>query len=233
MVKSEQVKPFFYAGCLLSASVVMSSAYADDYSYEENVSTSVYSSKSVQVEPTQQSTVKKPIQNGIKGLSLGNKSASDVESGALIKPLANLKVPGKSNLATEQTAAAIKPAGLSLKLNGLSKPAVSQDTTSETTTPKLGLSALAGSTLLNSSEGEPLASPESVAPAEEPSMFAFLDDWFGIEEVKPWQKGTLAQQEMKPGGAVPEFELFTNKVLAYKQGARGGSGVGGGGCGCN
>lgn len=233
MANSYQVKPFFYAGCLLSASVAMSSAHADDYSYEESVSTSVYSSKSLQVESTQQSTVKSPIQNGIKGLSLGKRSASDGEPGALIKPLANLKVPGKSNLATEQTAAAIKPAGLSLKLNGLAKPAVSQDTTSETTTAKLGLSALAGSTVLDSSEGEALASSESEAPAEKPSMFAFLDDWFGIEEVKPWQKGTLAQKEMKPGGAVPEFELFTNKVLAYKQGARGGSGVGGGGCGCN
>ena len=38
---------------------------------------------------------------------------------------------------------------------------------------------------------------------------------------------------MKPGGPVPEFDLFSEKVFAYKQGAAGGSGVGGGGCGCN
>lgn len=73
------------------------------------------------------------------------------------------------------------------------------------------------------------------APEEtnKPSALAFVDEFLGIEPVKPWEKGTLAQKEMKPGGPVPEFDVFSEKVFAYKQGSVGGSGVGGGGCGCN
>jgi len=66
-----------------------------------------------------------------------------------------------------------------------------------------------------------------------PSALAFVDEFLGIKPVKPWEKGTLAQKEMKPGGPVPEFDVFSEKVFAYKQGSVGGSGVGGGGCGCN
>ena len=72
-----------------------------------------------------------------------------------------------------------------------------------------------------------------VAPKPDVSMLAFIDEWLGIEPVKPWEKGTLAKKEMKPGGMVPEFDVFSEKVFAYKQGSVGGSGVGGGGCGCN
>ena len=68
---------------------------------------------------------------------------------------------------------------------------------------------------------------------ENKSSLEFLDKALGIEPVKPWEKGTLAKKEMKPGGIVPEFDLFSEKVFAYKQGSVGGSGVGGGGCGCN
>lgn len=76
---------------------------------------------------------------------------------------------------------------------------------------------------------------EEKAPeiSNEPSALAFVDEFLGIEPVKPWEKGTLAQKEMKPGGPVPEFDVFSEKVFAYKQGSVGGSGVGGGGCGCN
>lgn len=69
--------------------------------------------------------------------------------------------------------------------------------------------------------------------SNKPSALAFVDEFLGIEPVKPWEKGTLAQKEMKPGGTVPEFDVFSEKVFAYKQGSVGGSGVGGGGCGCN
>lgn len=73
-----------------------------------------------------------------------------------------------------------------------------------------------------------------IEPEEEsPSALAFVDEALGIEQVKPWEKGTLAKKEMKPGGLIPEFDLFSEKVFAYKQGSVGGSGVGGGGCGCN
>ncbi|AIS57622.1 DUF4266 domain-containing protein [Vibrio coralliilyticus] len=71
------------------------------------------------------------------------------------------------------------------------------------------------------------------AVANEKSALAFVDEALGIEPVKPWEKGTLAKKEMKPGGPVPEFDLFSEKVFSYKQGSVGGSGVGGGGCGCN
>ncbi|MDN3612290.1 DUF4266 domain-containing protein [Vibrio ostreicida] len=67
----------------------------------------------------------------------------------------------------------------------------------------------------------------------QPSALAFVDEALGINPVKPWQKGTLAKKEMKPGGPVPEFDLFSEKVFSYKQGSVGGGGVGGGGCGCN
>ncbi|QUM80289.1 DUF4266 domain-containing protein [Moritella sp. 5] len=68
---------------------------------------------------------------------------------------------------------------------------------------------------------------------EEPSLFSAISDWFSVKPVKPWQKGTLAKKSMKPGGEVPEFDVFSEKVFAYKQGSIGGNGVGGGGCGCN
>lgn len=65
------------------------------------------------------------------------------------------------------------------------------------------------------------------------SMLSFIDEWLGIDPVKSWEKGTLADKAMKPGGVVPEFDRFSEKVFSYKQGSVGGSGVGGGGCGCN
>jgi len=76
-----------------------------------------------------------------------------------------------------------------------------------------------------------LKQPKAVK--ENKSAFEFVDKALGIKPVKSWEKGTLAQKEMKPGGPVPEFDLFSEKVFAYKQGSVGGSGVGGGGCGCN
>lgn len=77
------------------------------------------------------------------------------------------------------------------------------------------------------------ASAKSNAKEEDESLLSFIDDWLGIKPVKPWQKGTLAKKEMKPGGVVPEFDVFSEKVFSYKQGSVGGNGVGGGGCGCN
>ena len=53
-----------------------------------------------------------------------------------------------------------------------------------------------------------------------------------IGQVKPWEKGILAKPEMT-------FESdrldgnFTEHIYSSKEGASGGSGVGGGGCGCN
>jgi len=78
-----------------------------------------------------------------------------------------------------------------------------------------------------------LARQETSEELEEASLFSAISDWFNVKPVKPWQKGTLAKKAMKPGGEVPEFDVFSEKVFAYKQGSIGGNGVGGGGCGCN
>lgn len=53
-----------------------------------------------------------------------------------------------------------------------------------------------------------------------------------IQPVQPWEKGVLAKPEMS-------FErdkldaAFTEHTYFSKEAASGGSGVGGGGCGCN
>ena len=78
-----------------------------------------------------------------------------------------------------------------------------------------------------------LVAPVPNEVEEEASLFSAISDWFSVKPVKPWQKGTLAKKAMKPGGEVPEFDVFSEKVFAYKQGSIGGNGVGGGGCGCN
>ncbi len=51
--------------------------------------------------------------------------------------------------------------------------------------------------------------------------------------VQPWEKGTLAEETMKPGGPVPLLSRIDGHVYYSKEAVRGGTGVGGGGCGCN
>ncbi|KZZ46531.1 hypothetical protein A3759_03895 [Thalassolituus sp. HI0120] len=65
------------------------------------------------------------------------------------------------------------------------------------------------------------------------SALNFIEPVLGIEDVKPWHKGTLAKDEMKPGGRMPTMNKFATKVFASKENTRGGTGIGGGGCGCN
>ena len=55
----------------------------------------------------------------------------------------------------------------------------------------------------------------------------------GCTTVQPWEKGTLAEETMKPGGPVPLLSRIDGHVYYSKEGVRGGTGVGGGGCGCN
>ena len=62
-----------------------------------------------------------------------------------------------------------------------------------------------------------------------PAVLPFLT---GCQNVKPWQRGTLADYTMKQdrdptGGALNEHIWFSRETAA------GGKGVGGGGCGCN
>lgn len=53
-----------------------------------------------------------------------------------------------------------------------------------------------------------------------------------IQPVAPWQKGVLARPEMSFEADRLE-SAFNEHVYSSKEAASGGSGVGGGGCGCN
>ena len=55
----------------------------------------------------------------------------------------------------------------------------------------------------------------------------------GLKDVKPWQKKTLAEDTMQYGGLHSEIKKFESHIYFSKEASRGGSGVGGGGCGCN
>jgi Domain of unknown function (DUF4266) len=54
----------------------------------------------------------------------------------------------------------------------------------------------------------------------------------GCETVQPWQKGNLAKPEMA-FNSDPLQTRFEEHTYFSKEGASGGSSVGGGGCGCN
>jgi len=54
----------------------------------------------------------------------------------------------------------------------------------------------------------------------------------GCETVQPWQKGNLAKPDMA-FDADPLQTRFEEHTYFSKEGASGGSSVGGGGCGCN
>lgn len=53
-----------------------------------------------------------------------------------------------------------------------------------------------------------------------------------IEPVQPWEKGMLSRPEMTFEADVLDAK-YTEHILFSKEGASGGAGVGGGGCGCN
>ena len=54
----------------------------------------------------------------------------------------------------------------------------------------------------------------------------------GCAPVQPWEKGALAKPEMGFGGNGLETR-YADHIYTSREGASGGSGVGGGGCGCN
>jgi hypothetical protein len=54
----------------------------------------------------------------------------------------------------------------------------------------------------------------------------------GCATVQPWQKGNLAKPEMAFDYDVLDAR-FMDHTYFSKEGASGGAGVGGGGCGCN
>ena len=54
-----------------------------------------------------------------------------------------------------------------------------------------------------------------------------------IQPVQPWEKGVLAKPEMTIQGNDPLDAKFADHIYYSREAASGGSGVGGGGCGCN
>jgi len=55
---------------------------------------------------------------------------------------------------------------------------------------------------------------------------------FKIEQVKPWQKGTLAEEAMQLDSD-PTESFADEHIYFSREASTGGKGVGGGGCGCN
>ena len=54
----------------------------------------------------------------------------------------------------------------------------------------------------------------------------------GCENVKPWQRGTLADPIMR-ADRDPVLVMQDEHIYFSREAASGGRGVGGGGCGCN
>ena len=54
----------------------------------------------------------------------------------------------------------------------------------------------------------------------------------GCETVQPWERGTLAKEEMAWQSDVMEARL-QDQIHASKEASSGGTGAAGGGCGCN
>jgi len=54
-----------------------------------------------------------------------------------------------------------------------------------------------------------------------------------VTDVKPWEKETLAKPTMKDGGMNTLSKKYEEHMYFSKEASRGGSGVSGGGCGCN
>jgi len=65
------------------------------------------------------------------------------------------------------------------------------------------------------------------------SIFVLCGCSAQIENVKPWEKGELAKETMTQSGGNKLFSNFQNHIYFSKEASKGGSGVAGGGCGCN
>jgi len=63
-------------------------------------------------------------------------------------------------------------------------------------------------------------------------LAAALAGCTGFHPPQPWEKGLLSKPAMTMGGDAQE-QRFDQHIAGSKEAASGGSGVGGGGCGCN
>jgi hypothetical protein len=64
------------------------------------------------------------------------------------------------------------------------------------------------------------------------AIATLLSGCSNLGQVSPWEKGHLAKPEMTFEGDRLD-NSFVEHIYSSKEGASGGSGVGGGGCGCN
>jgi len=64
------------------------------------------------------------------------------------------------------------------------------------------------------------------------SACAIVSDALRVTEVKPWQRGALAREDMRPVADAIEKGV-DDHIYFSKEGSTGGSSVQGGGCGCN
>jgi starvation-inducible outer membrane lipoprotein len=74
--------------------------------------------------------------------------------------------------------------------------------------------------------------PRNVLLALTLAMAFLLAGCATTQAPKPWEKDRLAKPEMQ-FGADPLDSKPTQHIYQSKEGASGGNGVGGGGCGCN
>lgn len=63
-------------------------------------------------------------------------------------------------------------------------------------------------------------------------LFILLFFLTGCTQVKPWQRGVLADYVMRPDRD-PLADGYSEHVYFTREASSGGKGVGGGGCGCN
>ncbi len=64
------------------------------------------------------------------------------------------------------------------------------------------------------------------------AVLFFVAGVSGCETVEPWQRGTLAKQEMQWDSDLLEANL-RSQIHNSKEASSGGAGAAGGGCGCN
>ena len=64
------------------------------------------------------------------------------------------------------------------------------------------------------------------------AVMALLAFCAGCQNVKPWQRGSLADITMRPDRD-PIGTAMNEHIFFSREAASGGEGVGGGGCGCN
>lgn len=82
-----------------------------------------------------------------------------------------------------------------------------------------------------SAPGQASRRPRTLVPILGATLLA-LGGCAGLQPPQPWEKGVLARPAMT-FNADRGDQAFTEHIYTSKEALSGGSGVGGGGCGCN